>query len=73
MHTNEFLNNLLSIIAGFITSVSVYLLKIDWVVFYTTSMKIGEAFIIGIVGGAGGLLGKKIIYKLFNKDKKPNK
>jgi len=58
-------------IGGFLVSITGYLLNIDWAKFLE---EIGpesiKVIVLGCLGGAAGLLGKKIVEKIFFKKKK---
>lgn len=54
-------NNFLSIISGSIIGVFKYLHDIDYSAYSAEVLKV---FVFGIIGGAGGLIGKMIVTKI---------
>ena len=76
MH-HDFYENSFTALAGFCTAMIALLLKMDMHVFYEQVIKSGAVLLYGAIGGAGGIIGKKIIehffkIKLFTKKKKRN-
>lgn len=56
---------------GLLASVIGYILSIDWTLFFEQlSTEIIKVIVLGALGGAAGLLGKKVVEKLFFKKKR---
>lgn len=68
---NQFTGQTTSGISGALSTMVWYTLTIDWGAWATTTgLKVIEVAIVGIVGGAMGLIGKHLVEKYIIKTKK---
>lgn len=68
MHNNYF-DDIIAIISGIAVSFLSIFLRFNWEKLIVEMYKTGEVLWLGIVGGVGGYLGKKIIEKIYQKKK----
>ena len=69
---NNFTDDIVAVVSGATFSALGMLLKFDLNSFTVETMKTIEVLWLGIVGGVGGIIGKKIIDKIYKNKKNGN-